>query len=208
MASYLRPRRGKKSTAESQNIVLKRGEVFFECPDAGVVTCIGLIKVGDGITAYKDLPYFMTIDAVNIDVDDSKVIFTEATATDNTTLLNAIASGSSIKTIVSNVKKLLRNLVDGVTKLNNDLDKFSKSDHTHTWTDITGKPSTFTPASHNHNDLYYTESEINNLLGDYSKTNHTHSTYAPISIFTSTDPGDTTSTDYPDNTLICVYEEV
>ena len=35
MASYLRPRRGKKATAESQNIVLKRGEVFFESPGGG-----------------------------------------------------------------------------------------------------------------------------------------------------------------------------
>ena len=32
MASYLRPRRGKEATAKSQNIVLKRGEVFFETP--------------------------------------------------------------------------------------------------------------------------------------------------------------------------------
>ena len=30
MASYLRPRRGKKATALSQNITLKAGEVFFE----------------------------------------------------------------------------------------------------------------------------------------------------------------------------------
>ena len=37
MASYLRPRRGKKATAESQNIVLKRGEVFFESPGGGSV---------------------------------------------------------------------------------------------------------------------------------------------------------------------------
>ena len=37
MASYLRPRRGKKTTAESQNIVLKRGEVFFESPGGGLV---------------------------------------------------------------------------------------------------------------------------------------------------------------------------
>ena len=29
MASYLRPRRGKEATAKSQNIVLKRGEIFF-----------------------------------------------------------------------------------------------------------------------------------------------------------------------------------
>ena len=56
----------------------------------------------------------------------------------------------------------------------NDLDNFSKSDHTHTWETITNRPSTFTPSSHNHNDLYYTESEIENKLGYYSKSDHNH----------------------------------
>ena len=41
MASYLRPRRGKEATAKSQNIVLKRGEIFFETPAGGVGTGIG-----------------------------------------------------------------------------------------------------------------------------------------------------------------------
>jgi hypothetical protein len=58
MASYLRPRRGKKATATTNNIVLKRGEVFFEVPDTGVGTGMGKIKMGDGTTAYGSLPYF------------------------------------------------------------------------------------------------------------------------------------------------------
>ena len=33
------------------------------------------------------------------------------------------------------------------------------------WSEITGKPSTFTPVSHTHDDRYYTESEINSKLG-------------------------------------------
>lgn len=33
------------------------------------------------------------------------------------------------------------------------------------WSDIIGTPSTFTPASHTHDDRYYTESEINTKLG-------------------------------------------
>lgn len=31
------------------------------------------------------------------------------------------------------------------------------------WTNIQNKPSTFTPATHNHNDLYYTETEIDEM---------------------------------------------
>ena len=36
-----------------------------------------------------------------------------------------------------------------------------------TWGEITGKPSTFTPSSHIHDDRYYTESEINSKLAGY-----------------------------------------
>ena len=36
-----------------------------------------------------------------------------------------------------------------------------------TWDEITGKPSTFTPSSHTHDDRYYTESEINSKLAGY-----------------------------------------
>jgi hypothetical protein len=61
MSSYLRPRRGKKATAIAQltsSNPLKRGEIFFEVPDDGVGTGAGKIKMGDGVTAYADLPYF------------------------------------------------------------------------------------------------------------------------------------------------------
>lgn len=69
MASILRPRRGKKSTAISQNIILKRGEVFFEVPDSGVGTGSGRIKVGDGTTEYGSLPYFIN--------DSNKVVVSQ-----------------------------------------------------------------------------------------------------------------------------------
>lgn len=36
-----------------------------------------------------------------------------------------------------------------------------------TWNEITGKPTTFTPSSHTHDDRYYTESEINSKLAGY-----------------------------------------
>lgn len=71
MASYLRPRRGKKATAESQNIVLKKGEVFFESPTAGTGKGIGKIKMGDGSTAYKNLPYFLQQSSDTLGADAS-----------------------------------------------------------------------------------------------------------------------------------------
>lgn len=42
------------------------------------------------------------------------------------------------------------------------------------WSDLTGVPTTFTPSAHNHNDLYYTETEIDTKLAGKSNTGHTH----------------------------------
>lgn len=42
------------------------------------------------------------------------------------------------------------------------------------WNNITSKPTTFEPTVHNHNDLYYTESEIDNALESKSDVDHLH----------------------------------
>lgn len=128
MASYLRPRRGKKSTAESQALVLKRGEVFFECPDTGVGTGAGKIKVGDGSTAYSSLPYFLQ----QTNVENSTIGFTDtSSATDssnNPTYLTNIKPANSLKTIFTNLKQLLYNYNSQLTSLNNDKFQFEKVD--------------------------------------------------------------------------------
>ena len=126
MASYLRPRRGKKATAIAQltaSAPLKRGEVFFEVPDAGTGTGAGRIKMGDGSTAYESLPYFLE----PFDPDSATVGFTNATAaesdpyTTNATHTNAIVPSANLKTILTNLKQLLLNYNSQFTKLNNDL---------------------------------------------------------------------------------------
>ena len=38
------------------------------------------------------------------------------------------------------------------------------SSHSHAWSSITGKPSTFKPSSHNHDSLYYSRTYIDNAL--------------------------------------------
>lgn len=43
------------------------------------------------------------------------------------------------------------------------------------WTGVTGKPTTFTPATHAHDDLYFTETEVTTLLSGKSDTSHVHS---------------------------------
>ena len=53
-----------------------------------------------------------------------------------------------------------------------DLDgKYSVIGHTHAWSEITGKPSTFTPSAHNHDDRYYTETEVDGFLTNSTEWN-------------------------------------
>lgn len=42
------------------------------------------------------------------------------------------------------------------------------------WGNVSGKPSAFTPASHTHDDKYYTKTEVNTKLDGKSNTGHTH----------------------------------
>ena len=42
------------------------------------------------------------------------------------------------------------------------------------WGNVSGKPSTYTPSSHTHDDRYYTESEINIKLNGKANSSHTH----------------------------------
>lgn len=42
------------------------------------------------------------------------------------------------------------------------------------WDNVSGKPSTYAPSSHTHDDRYYTESEINTKLNGKANSSHTH----------------------------------
>lgn len=51
---------------------------------------------------------------------------------------------------------------------------FTPATHSHAWGDVTGKPTTFAPSSHNHDDRYYTESEMDTKLSGKANSSHTH----------------------------------
>lgn len=124
MASYLKPRRGKKATAITQSMVLKRGEVFFEIDENGITTganakACGKIKMGDGVTTYDNLGYF-------IDVETCPIGFVNTPAATETYQgstyyedLNAIEANSTVATIISKIKSLLFNLSADITVLSN-----------------------------------------------------------------------------------------
>lgn len=133
MASYLRPRRGKLATAKAQltaSAPLKRGEVFFEVPDTGVGTGYGKIKMGDGSTAYESLPYFLS--QTTVDYDNAVIGWTNTTAADsspystNAGYITNIVPTANLKTILTNLKKLLLNFNSQITALNNDMVSHTK----------------------------------------------------------------------------------
>lgn len=139
-SSFFRPKRGKKATAETQNIILKPGELFFEYPDTGIGTGSGKVKMGDGSTPYKDLPYFLDNtgsgggSTVTVDVDDSIIEFTDDASTDNTELLNKVVSGAKLKVIIAAIKKLLSNIntsigsySSSITNLTNTVNSLNNS---------------------------------------------------------------------------------
>ena len=133
MISILRPRRGKKATAETQNIVLKRGEVFFESPDTGVGTGTGRIKIGDGTTPYKDLPYFIDTTNLDIDVDDSVVEF-EYTGNNSTVvdILNKdIVSGNKLKDLIGAIKQAISVLKTSLEKTNSTVSATAQAVNQH-----------------------------------------------------------------------------
>lgn len=80
MASFLRPKRGKKSTAIDKltgTNVLVSGELFMEVPEEGIGKGQGKIKMGDGITDYKDLPYFIDPDPGKLKMGRVAKVYTE-----------------------------------------------------------------------------------------------------------------------------------
>lgn len=95
-----------------------------------------------------------------------------------TTDSNPTTNKITINTLINKVKTWLlsvvpfsyiKNLTSDVQTQLNQL-KINKADssHTHTWSVITGKPNTYAPSTHTHDDRYYTESEINTKLAKTS----------------------------------------
>lgn len=66
--------------------------------------------------------------------------------------------------------------------------------------DITVEDNTKAPASHTHDDRYYTETEVNNLLAEKAATNHSHGSMSTIT-FAAAEP-----TTVAAGEIVMVYE--
>ena len=124
MSKIFKPRRILKSKAASLNPVLAAGEMIIEVPDTGVGTGPCIMKVGDGKTAYVDLPISMGGSADSI-----------------------VYSGNVNGVPVNNVKSALDNLISKYNSFNDAksvivgsaLGKALSLTSTDTWSNIVDK---------------------------------------------------------------------
>ena len=98
----LLPRRAKKSVMQSSgksSIVLEKGELFIECPDEGIGKGHSIIKIGDGNTAYSELPYAIG------DTSNDHITFTESSETQIDSIIAKFIPGTKLNTLVAFIKK-------------------------------------------------------------------------------------------------------
>ena len=111
--------------------------------------------------------YFSGGKPVTIGYTIAKSVPADAKFTDTNTwrgIQNNLTSDSATDSLSAAQGKALKSLIDGK----------AASGHTHTFDSITGKPSTYTPSAHTHDDRYYTEGEVDSKLNGKSDTSHTH----------------------------------
>lgn len=71
--------------------------------------------------------------------------------------------------------------------------------HNHAWSTITGKPTSFTPSSHTHDDRYYTETEINSKINDLNNKINLRGSY-------TTATGVYTSAEWAQGSNTCIWK--
>lgn len=119
MRYHLKPLRGKRSAMEKLEFILEKGEIFLEYPADGVGQGIGKIKMGDGVTKYKDLPYF-------INTSDSPIEIEELSTFEESYISSKIVEGETLKSILGVIKASLKHIIN---KFNNYVLKSSIIDN-------------------------------------------------------------------------------
>ena len=117
MGRTLKPRRGTTYTmtqTEKRNIVLAKGEFFIEVPNTGIGTGPSIIKIGDGITKYDNLPIAVCGTDVS-DVDNSS-------STSASTALSNVASGAKISTLFGELKKAISLTINSVNEVSGEVE--------------------------------------------------------------------------------------
>ena len=99
----IRPRRSTRDEWEYYNPILAEGEMGIEVPDTGVGTGTIKVKIGDGVTRWKDLPYAINLENIEDSIEKilkNKTVLAEDENTVETSeiILDPTNPGGSIDT--------------------------------------------------------------------------------------------------------------
>lgn len=146
-------------------------------------------KIGDGTTVVSSLPF---ADANKVDKVSGKGLSTNDYTTTEKNKLAGIADGANKTVIDSALSSSSTNPVQNkvvntaISNLNDLIGGTKVSEQINTA--IANKSD----VGHNHDDKYYTESEIDNKLSGKSDSNHTHSAYVNQNAFSKVAIGSAT----------------
>ena len=173
-------RRGLRSTMTSSkaNTVLSSGENFLEIQGSTVGKSKVKMKMGDGSTAYKDLPYVLG------DTSTDPISFKENASTNATTALGAVTTGATLNNIVAGLKKAVSLNTQSLTELNDDIEQ--KINNINTSPFLTKEEASKTYLTSKSIDLsgYYTKGETDTKLGSYLTKNDLSNYYTKSQVDT------------------------
>jgi hypothetical protein len=148
VAIYLKPKRGSATNASSQNIGLKKGELFLEFPEGRIGREPGRMVIGDGATSYQHISYhststnefqpFITDPSIYVPRFENTVPASTSSATfdwnSTTKAINEIGSGAATeenKTVlpksIGAIKKSVSLLLNGLAKHESDIEALNSS---------------------------------------------------------------------------------
>ena len=173
-------RRGLRSTMTSSkaNTVLSSGENFLEIQGSTVGKSKVKMKMGDGSTAYKDLPYVLG------DTSTDPISFNENASTNATTALGAVTTGATLDNIVAGLKKAVSLNTQSLTELNDDIEQ--KINNIDTSPFLTKEEAAKTYLTSKSIDLsgYYTKIETDAKLESYLTKNDLNNYYTKSQVDT------------------------
>lgn len=133
MSKILKLRRGLASTMSGAkaSTVLAAGEIFAELPNTGVGTGTGKFKMGDGVTPYSQLPYFME----QTDPTTSEITITADSSSTSTAALNNVTSNTALGSLIGSLKQAISLTKSELTQSIDDLNNHVQVGTTHFYFD-------------------------------------------------------------------------